>query len=177
MRRSTPWRAPAGGGGLIVRHGRAEDEIPRLAAALGVDKVFANRDYEPDAIVRDSRVAQVLAEDGIGYEDFKDQVIFERDEVLTQTGKPYSVFTPYKNAWLKKVDDFQVRAYPSGKVRRTPGAEAHRRDPAGPGRNRLRADQSRRAEHAGRHERRQAPVRRLSPRASSATSARATFRR
>ena len=64
-------RAAGGtGGGLIVRHGRAEDEIPRLAAALGVDKVFANRDYEPDAIVRDSRVAQVLAEDGIGYEDF-----------------------------------------------------------------------------------------------------------
>ena len=52
-------RAAGGaGGGLIVRHGRAEDEIPRLAAALGVDKVFANRDYEPDAIVRDSRVAR-----------------------------------------------------------------------------------------------------------------------
>src|SRR5690606_29149044 len=95
----------------IVRHGRAEDEIPRLAVALGVDKVFANRDYEPDAIVRDSRVAQALAEAGIGYEDFKDQVIFERDEVLTQTGKPYSVFTPYKNAWLKKLDDFNVRSY------------------------------------------------------------------
>ncbi|HPE05116.1 MAG TPA: deoxyribodipyrimidine photo-lyase, partial [Thauera sp.] len=105
-------RAAGGaGGGLIVRHGRAEDEIPRLAVALGVDKVFANRDYEPDAIVRDSRVAQALAEAGIGYEDFKDQVIFERDEVLTQTGKPYSVFTPYKNAWLKKVDDFQLESY------------------------------------------------------------------
>ena len=105
-------RAAGGtGGGLIVRHGRAEDEIPRLAAELGVDKVFANRDYEPDAIVRDSRVAQALAEAGIGYEDFKDQVIFERDEVLTQTGKPYSVFTPYKNAWLKKLDDFNVRSY------------------------------------------------------------------
>lgn len=95
--------AGAAGGGLIVRHGRAEEEIPRLAAELGVNKVFANRDYEPDAIVRDSRVAQALAEAGIGYEDFKDQVVFERDEVLTQTGKPYSVFTPYKNAWLKKV--------------------------------------------------------------------------
>ena len=103
--------AGAAGGGLIVRHGRAEEEIPRLAAELGVDKVFANRDYEPDAIVRDSRVAQALAEAGIGYEDFKDQVVFERDEVLTQTGKPYSVFTPYKNAWLKKVDDFQLKSY------------------------------------------------------------------
>ncbi len=100
------------GAGIIIRHGRAEDALPRLALELGVDKVFANRDYEPAAIVRDSRVAQQLAAQGIGYEDFKDQVIFERDEVLTQVGKPFSVFTPYKNAWLKAVDDFQLQAYP-----------------------------------------------------------------
>ena len=100
------------GAGVLVRHGRAADELPRLAVELGVDKVFANRDYEPDAIVRDSRVAQQLAEAGVGYEDFKDQVIFERDEVLTQTGKPFSVFTPYRNAWLKAVDDFQLQSYP-----------------------------------------------------------------
>ena len=110
--------AGAAGSGLIVRHGRAEDEIPHLARELGVDEVFANRDYEPDAIVRDSRVAQALAEAGIGYEDFKDQVVFERDEVMTQTGKPYSVFTPYKNAWLKAVDDFQLKAYPVEKYAR-----------------------------------------------------------
>ena len=42
----------------------------------------------------------------------KDQVIFERDEVLTQAGKPFSVFTPYRNAWLKAVDAFQLRSYP-----------------------------------------------------------------
>ncbi len=106
-------RAAGGqGAGIIVRHGCAEDEIPRLAVELGVDKVFVNRDYEPDAIVRDSRVAQRLAEAGIGYEDFKDQVVFERGEVLTQAGKPFSVFTPYRNAWLKAVDDFQVKPYP-----------------------------------------------------------------
>ncbi len=100
--------------GIIVRHGRAQDEVPRLALELSVDKVFANRDYEPDAIVRDSQVAQQLAAQGIGYEDFKDQVIFERDEVLTQAGKPFSVFTPYKNAWLKAVDAFQLRSYAVG---------------------------------------------------------------
>ncbi|MCM8564372.1 cryptochrome/photolyase family protein [Thauera linaloolentis] len=106
-------RAAGGqGAGIIVRHGRAEDEIPRLALELGVDKVFVNRDYEPDAIVRDSRVAQRLAEAGIGCEDFKDQVIFERDEVLTQAGKPFSVFTPYRSAWLKAADDFQMKPYP-----------------------------------------------------------------
>lgn len=105
-------QAGGAGAGLIVRHGRAQDEVPRLARELGVDKVFANRDYEPDAIVRDSQVAQQLAAQGVGYEDFKDQVIFERDEVLTQAGKPFSVFTPYRNAWLKAVDAFQLRSYP-----------------------------------------------------------------
>lgn len=100
------------GAGLIVRHGRAVEEIPRLARALGVDQVCANRDYEPAAITRDSRVAEALAADGIGFVDFKDQVIFERDEVLTQGNTPFSVFTPYRNAWLKKLDSFFVQAYP-----------------------------------------------------------------
>ena len=96
-------RAGGSGSGLWVRHGRAEEVVPRLAAALGVDAVFANRDYEPAAIERDSRVAQRLAEQGIGFVDFKDQVVFERDEVLTRDGKPFSVFTPYRSAWLKRL--------------------------------------------------------------------------
>ena len=91
------------GGGLSVLFGRAQDEIPRLASALGVGAVYANRDYEPQARIRDSAVASTLARAGIGFCTFKDQVIFESDEVLTQTGKPYAVFTPYKNAWLKKL--------------------------------------------------------------------------
>jgi len=106
-------RAAGGAGaGLIVRHGSALDCIPRLAAELGVSKVFANRDYEPAAIERDLAVARQLDAVGIGFADFKDQVIFERDEVLTQTGRPYSVFTPYRNAWLRQLDDFQLRPYP-----------------------------------------------------------------
>ena len=91
------------GGGLIVRHGRAEEEIPALAAELGVDAVFANRDYEPDAIRRDAAVAARLHATGRTWLSFKDQVIFDTDEVLSQSGKPFSVFTPYKNAWLKKL--------------------------------------------------------------------------
>ncbi len=53
-----------------------------------------------------------LADEGVAFRTWKDQVIFERDEVLTQTGKPYGVFTPYKNAWLKKVDAFYLKPYP-----------------------------------------------------------------
>ncbi len=91
------------GGGLIVRHGFAREEIPRLAAELGIATACANRDYEPAARDRDAEVARRLAADGREWRDFKDQVIFERDEVLTGGGKPYGVFTPYRNAWLKRL--------------------------------------------------------------------------
>jgi len=91
------------GGGLIVRHGCAVEEIPRLAATLGVAAVYANRDYEPFARERDGRVAARLAADGRGFVDAKDQVIFERDEVLTQAGTPFTVFTPYARAWRAKL--------------------------------------------------------------------------
>ena len=99
------------GGGLIVRHGSAGDEIPALARELGVAAVFANRDYEPAAKQRDAEVAAKLAANGIAFHDFKDQAIFDSDEVVTQAGRPFSVFTPYKNAWLKRLTaaDWVVR--------------------------------------------------------------------
>jgi len=97
------------GGGLIVRHAGARREIPHLAKELGVDAVFCNRDYEPLAKTRDAHVAAALDEIGIGFESFKDQAIFDGAEVLTQAGKSYTVFTPYKNAWLKRLveDDWR----------------------------------------------------------------------
>ena len=91
------------GGHLIVRHASAVDGIARLAAELGVDAVFANEDYEPQAIARDAAVAAELERDGRQFRSFKDQVIFEKNEVLTLAGQPFSVFTPYKNAWLKRL--------------------------------------------------------------------------
>lgn len=93
----------ASGGGLIVQHADAEKAIPRLAAQLGVDAVFANRDYEPQAHTRDAAVAAALQADGRQWHAFKDQVIFDTDEVMTQAGTPFSVFTPYKNAWMKQL--------------------------------------------------------------------------
>jgi len=102
----------AHGGGLIVLHGRAREEIPRLAATLRVAEVYTNHDYEPDAVARDTAVGRALAELGIGFRTRKDHVIFERDEVLTAERKPFSVFTPYKNAWLKRLVPFFVKPYP-----------------------------------------------------------------
>ena len=103
------------GAGLIVRHGWAHEEIPALAAALGVQAVYANHDDEPEALARDARVRGQLATAGVVLHTSKDHVVFERSEVLTQSGAAFSVFTPYKNAWLKKCDPFYLSAYPVAK--------------------------------------------------------------
>lgn len=99
------------GGCLHVLYGDAQEEIPRLAKLLEVDAVFCNRDYEPAAIERDLGVRLALQADGIAFYDYKDQVIFDRDEILTASGQPYSVFTPYKNAWLKRFRAEDVAPY------------------------------------------------------------------
>lgn len=102
----------AKGGDLIVLHGNAVDCVPKLAKTLNVNAVFTNHDYEPSAISRDARVASQLAAQHIAFLHYKDHVIFEKDEVLTLAGKPYGVFTPYKNMWLKTVNDFYLKPYP-----------------------------------------------------------------
>jgi len=100
------------GGDLIVRSGDPRVEIPRLAKELGVCAVYANRDYEPAAIARDEEVKRRLAGADSCFMDFKDQVIFERGEVMTQGGTPFSVFTPYKNAWLKRLVPADLQPWP-----------------------------------------------------------------
>lgn len=105
------------GGGLHLLHGRAREAVPRLARELGVSGVYANRDYEPLAVARDAAVEAALRAQGIDFHTRKDQVIFERGELTTRAGDNFSVFTPYKRAWLAKLTPFFVKAYP---------VEAHR---------------------------------------------------
>jgi deoxyribodipyrimidine photo-lyase len=100
------------GGGLIVAHGPAVDTLPRLAAALRVQAVYANHDDEPAALERDARVRGHLSDLGIALHTSKDHVVFERDEVLTLAGSPFSVFTPYKGAWLRRLEPHDLRAHP-----------------------------------------------------------------
>jgi deoxyribodipyrimidine photo-lyase len=110
---NTAGQASGGGkAGLIVRHGKAADTIVEVAARLSINAVFFNHDDEPAALARDASVQALMQAAGVAVHDFKDHVIFERGELLTLGGKPYSVFTPYKNAWLKKVDSFYLKPYP-----------------------------------------------------------------
>ena len=100
------------GAGLIVQHAAASDAVPALCSQLKINALFANHDYEPQALARDAKVQALLEFQGTDFHTFKDHVIFERSEVLSLSSKPYSVFTPYKNAWLKKLDAFYLKPYP-----------------------------------------------------------------
>jgi deoxyribodipyrimidine photo-lyase len=97
---------------LLVREGFACQEIARLASALQVQAVFFNHDDDPGALRRDEKVGQTLRDLGVATHRFKDHTVFERGEVLTAAGTPYTVFTPYKTAWLKKVKPRDLNAYP-----------------------------------------------------------------
>jgi deoxyribodipyrimidine photo-lyase len=97
---------------LVVRHGKAADEIVALASELHVQAVYANHDDDPYAVARDAAVRGALADRGVALHTSKDHVIFERSEILTGSGKPYGVFTPYRAAWLEKLDDFYLKPYP-----------------------------------------------------------------
>jgi deoxyribodipyrimidine photo-lyase len=99
------------GSGLIVQYGQPEDVIPALAQTLQVQAVFANHDDDPYALQRDATIHNLLQQDHRTLHTSKDHVIFEREEVLTQTGGSFTVFTPYKKAWLKKINTFYLSSY------------------------------------------------------------------
>jgi deoxyribodipyrimidine photo-lyase len=77
--------------------------------------VYINQDYEPYAIQRDDRVTKILEEKGIPFKTIKDQVIFDRDEIIKDDGTPYTVFTPYSKKWKSNVTEFYTKSYPTEK--------------------------------------------------------------
>lgn len=93
------------GSSLIIRYGNPEEEIPKLAQELKVKNVYCNRDYEPYAKERDTKVGKILTSLGIGFNQFKDSVFFEKHEIETGSGTIYKVFTPYKNKWLETFEN------------------------------------------------------------------------
>jgi deoxyribodipyrimidine photo-lyase len=84
---------------LEVFYGKPAEIFSSLAEKYQITKVFTNEDYEPYAVERDAEVESLLKIKGIGFQAFKDQVIFSKQEVLKDNGAPYTVFTPYSNKW------------------------------------------------------------------------------
>lgn len=118
----------AAGGDLWCETGEPQAIIPRLAIQLDADTVYANEDYEPYARQRDQGIAAILSAQGKELRQCKDQVIFAKDELLTGGGKPFTVFTPYCNAWLKRLTPYhsQSREVPplAGRLRAPAGVPA-----------------------------------------------------
>ena len=100
------------GTSLDVRYGKAEECWNQFTADYTVTAVYTNHDYEPYARERDSRMQQFFEKKGIAFHTFKDQVIFEKDEILKDDGKPYTVYTPYSRKWMAKLSTFYLSSYP-----------------------------------------------------------------
>ncbi|MEO1052707.1 MAG: deoxyribodipyrimidine photo-lyase [Bacteroidota bacterium] len=96
------------GSTLLVWHGNPVEIYNKITPKA----VYTNHDYEPYASDRDEQIASILQKKGSAFHTFKDQVIFEKDEVTKDDGKPYTVFTPYSKKWKAKVNNFYLKSYP-----------------------------------------------------------------
>ena len=93
------------GSDLLVYYGKPEEVWPEILEEYKVAAVYTNRDYEPYARKRDEAIAEMLEEKDIPFHSFKDQVIFEEEEILTKAGGIYTVFTPYSKTWKEKLKE------------------------------------------------------------------------
>jgi deoxyribodipyrimidine photo-lyase len=89
------------GSSIFILRGDPVTSWKKLTGTFDINAVYINKDYEPYAIQRDNSVEKLLKEDGIALLRFKDQVIFEESEIVKSGNDPYTVFTPYRNRWLK----------------------------------------------------------------------------
>jgi len=101
------------GSTLLVLHGDPERVMDELTNLHAVDAIYTNHDYEPYARERDNRVRKLLLKKGIAFHTFKDQLIFEKDEIVKDNGEPYTVFTPYSKKWKSVYSSENIRHYPS----------------------------------------------------------------
>ena len=103
------------GSTLLIKHGTPSECWKEIIAEFNVDTVFANHDYEPYAKQRDLAIENFLITQGVTFKTFKDQVVFEKNEVLKDDGKPYTVYTPYSRKWMAKLNAFYLKSYPTEK--------------------------------------------------------------
>ncbi len=101
------------GSSLVVVHGHVFEAWKSLTAQFELEAVYTNHDYEPYARHRDTSLAGYFQEKGISFHTFKDQVLLEKNEVLTQAGKPYTVFTPYSRNWRSTLSAGHLQPYPT----------------------------------------------------------------
>lgn len=103
------------GSSLHVFTGKPYEVFKNLVSEFTVSGVYTNHDYEPQAIERDKEIKDFLETKNVLFHSYKDQCIFEKNEVLKDNGKPYTVFTPYSRKWKGKLSEFYYKPYPTDK--------------------------------------------------------------
>lgn len=103
------------GATLDVRIGTPEKTFVQLVKDYSIEKVFVNNDYEPHARERDNNIYKFLKEQGIAMQGYKDQVIFEKTEIVKDDGKPYSIYTPYSRKWKTVLQQNNFKIFESEK--------------------------------------------------------------
>ena len=98
---------------ISVFHGKPIEIFKDLSEKYIIDTVFTNHDYEPYAIKRDLEITAFLASNKSIFKTFKDQVIFERDEIVKKDGTPYKVYTPFSKMWLEAFESQEIEFFPS----------------------------------------------------------------
>lgn len=96
---------------LNTFYGKPLNIFKRLSEKYAIKAVFCNRDYEPEAIKRDTEIYEFFREQGISFKAYKDQVIFDKGEVVKSDGMPYTVYTPYSKRWKELLDQKHLKEY------------------------------------------------------------------
>ena len=99
------------GSSLLCLYGDTLKIWEDLIRKYKIAEIFFNKDYEPYALERDSRVIELLKKNKIAVNMFKDQVIFEQNDIMKDDGKPYTVYTPYKKKWLRYFRDLKITSF------------------------------------------------------------------
>lgn len=99
------------GSGLVVKYGNPSEVWKSLLEEYNIASVYTNHDYEPYAISRDTEIGALLKGKGISFFTFKDHCIFEKSEVLSDAGRPYTVFTPYSKKWKANLNGTPLHYY------------------------------------------------------------------
>lgn len=101
------------GSSIQVFYDSPENVFKELIKTYNMASVYTNHDYEPYAKERDDRIKILLQKHHIEFNTYKDQCIFEKEEVVKDDGKPYTIFTPYSRKWKLKLKDFYLKPYPN----------------------------------------------------------------
>lgn len=105
------------GSGLVIKKGKPLEIFRKLVKEFRIVEVFTNHDYEPYSVQRDNELAAFLNTKNIRLNTFKDQVVFEKDEVVKADGTPYTIYTPYMRRWMERFENTKLFSFGVNKLK------------------------------------------------------------